>query len=92
MQVKKNDHAIWMEYGLNPHLAAVKCDLRLVLSRRECVLVVAPEGDGVAVVPQRVVIPPGGVDAGVGEVLPGVLAQKPEEAHLNRANRVVADL
>ena len=38
------------------------------------------------------VVPGHRVDAGVGEVLPGRLAQEAEEAHLHWAHRVIADL
>ena len=37
------------------------------------------------------VIPGGRVDAGVGEVLVGLIAQEPQEGELDRAQRVVTD-
>ena len=37
------------------------------------------------------VIPGGRVDAGVGEVLVGLIAQQPQEGELDRAQRVVTD-
>ena len=71
--------------------APVQQDVRLVVQCRELLLVVSLQFDGIVVVTSPGVKPGGGVDAGVGEVLVGFLAEKPQEGELDRAKRIVAD-
>ena len=63
--------------------ASVQQDVWLVVLSGELLLVVSLQLDGVVVVPGPGVKPGGRVDAGVGEVLVGLLAQQPQEGQLD---------
>jgi len=63
--------------------ASVQQDVGLVVLSGELLLVVSLQLDGVVVVPGPGVKPGGRVDAGVGEVLVGLLAQQPQEGQLD---------
>ena len=64
-------------------------NVRLVSHGRELLLVVSEERDAFLVVPRERVVPRDGIYASVGEVLTGGAAQQSQEAHLDRAHRVV---
>ena len=64
--------------------ATVLKDVGRVCDGGELVLVVSLELDGVVVAPGGGVIPGGRIDAGVGEVLVGLVAQQPQEGELDR--------
>ena len=71
--------------------APVQQDVGLVVQGSELLLVVSLELDSVVVVTSPGVEPGGGVDAGVGEVLVGLLTEQSQEGQLDWTERIVAD-
>ena len=71
--------------------APVQQDVGLVVQGSELLLVVSLELDGVVVIASPGVEPGGGVDAGVGEVLVGLLTEQSQEGQLDWTERIVAD-
>jgi len=79
-------------FRLSPFVPApVQQYVGLVVQGGELLLVVSLKLDGVVVIASSGVKPGGGVDAGVGEVLIGLLTEQPQEGQLDWTERIVAD-